>query len=332
MRKEKDSKTKEAFVPKKFVSKIQKRTQDESFFDAFDRKYHDYSKKMVERFQEATGEIMDWENINLPNLDCLVQYFRYIELSDNSINQYCKKIMATLNLYRRLHPEIPSQDELSSVLNTSTDDSYDACPNEEEIDSLYNYLDKLNDMYIASSTTAESDKLYRKIQVLSHFLISVEFGARSFDEKTLSWNNIQDGYDSDGNLIYILTYTTNKRGKKASVPIARNARSVSLLKSIMPLSVCHRDCNRVIKRICKEAGLTRIIKRRRAGKDITEQLYKAIHFHVGRKTYCTHSLRRGASVTEVMMSMGHTNPKQTMKYNCDAPVFNASAISKQKTV
>lgn len=318
------------FRPTAFVETAKKCTAEDTFFDAINKKYPDYAKNLTERFQEATGEEMNWSSINLPNLYCFVQYLKFEGLGDKSVNQYAHKVMAVLNLYRGLHPEVPSKEELSSVLNPELDESYDVTPTDDEVDMLYSYLAKLLNSPHEREKHSRVDRIQYKIEVLSHYLVSCDTGARSFDEKGLSWKNVTETKDSEGNSIYVLTYTTNKRGIKASVPIAKDSRLVPLLKNLMPLTVCHRECNRWIKVICKEAGLTREIKRRRAGKDIVEPLYNAIHFHIGRKTYCTINLRRGVPITEVMMSMGHTNPKQTLSYNCGTPLFSSSNVSSQR--
>lgn len=311
------------FVAKEFVSKVPVRSAEETLYDALKRKYPLYADNFCTRFKAATGEEFEWENVNLPNLDRFVQYLIASGLAENSINQYCHKIMALFNLYRSLHVNLPSEEELSSVLDTPTDESYDTYLDDDDIDVLYSHLEKLKTMH-------RNDRVRRKIEVLSHFLISADTGARSFDEKGLNWDNVSEGVDSNGNEIYILTYTTNKRGIKATIPLAKHSRVVGLIRDIMPLTESHRGCNRLIKVICRDAGLTRTIKRRRAGKDITEELCEAIHFHVGRKSFVTNSLKRGANITDVMQFVGHSNPKQTMKYNCSGPVFDSDFIKKQR--
>lgn len=258
--------------------------RNESLLSAFERKYPKYADNFKDRFESATGMPFEWSSINLPNLDRFIQYLRMCGLGDNSINQYGRKMMAILNLYRDIHSEIPDTKRLSNVLNTELDDSYEVALEDSEIDSLYNYLSHLMNSEHTRVNHQRVDRLQYRIEVLTYFLLSVDTGARLSDVKTFSWDNISEGVDSEGNKIYVLTYTSNKRGIKASLPISKDSRVIQLLKNMMPLTVCDRECNKYIKKICKEAGLYRVIKRRRAGKDETTELWKAVHFHLARKS------------------------------------------------
>lgn len=318
------------FQAREFTAKFQTLTSEISLVDAIRSKYPLYADNFSERFELATGEKLTWDTINLPNLDRLVQYMYACNLSDNSVKQYCSKLSAVLNLYRSIRPNIPSAQELSSVLNVQKDDSYDIYLDDDDLDILYEHLAYLRFYSDKREKFSREDTRKKEIEVLTHFLIGADTGARSSDERGLTWDNLQEGKDSAGNDIYILVYTSDKRGIKAAVPLAKDSRVIPLLRTVMPLTVAQRECNKIIKKVCRDAGLTRLIKRRRASQDLVEELCDAVHFHVGRKSFCTNALKRGSSITDVMQFMGHTNPKQTMGYNCSGPTFLAEAIEKQR--
>ena len=319
------------FQAREYESKFQAPTAKSTLIDALRMKYPLYADNIAERFNLATGEELKWENINMPNLDRMVQYMFACNLADNSVRQYCSKLCAVLNLYRSLHPKIPSSAELASVMSIHQDQGYDAYLTDDDLDVLYGYLDYLKaHVNRRFSKYDKKGTRMREIKVLTHFLICADTGARSFDERALSWDNVHEGVDSKGNEIYVLVYTTNKRGVKASVPLAKDSRVIPLLKECTPLDIDHRICNVVIKKVCRAAGLLRLVKIRRASKDSLVELCDAVHFHVGRKSFYTNALKRGCSITDVMQFMGHTNPKQTMNYNCDGPTFLAEAIAQQR--
>jgi len=318
------------FQAEEFVNNSKVITTEISLIDAIREKYPAYADNFAERFLLATKQELSWHNIHLPNLHRFMQYLSACGLSPNSVGQYGSKLKSVLNLYRSVHPQIPSQDEISSVLAVKKDESYDTFLDDDDLDLLYCHLNNLKNGNIQVGRWNLESTRQRHIMVLQHFLIGADTGARSSDERGLTWDNIQESIDSEGNSIYVLTYTSKKRGIKASVPLAKNSRVIPLIKENIPLTCSQRECNYMIKEICREAGLTRQIKRRHAGRDIIEELCESIHFHIGRKSYCTNSLKRGSSITDVMQFMGHTNPKQTMGYNCSGPTFSADAIANQR--
>ena len=321
---------KKKFVASEYVDRFSKPTSSQTLLEVLRDKYPLYADNLAERFRLATGEELAWENISLPNLDRYIQYLRACGLSDNTVRQYGCKLQSALNLYRPLHENIPSSREMSAILCVDKDESYDAYLDDDDLDILYEHLAYLKFHSSERGPHETKGTRAREIMVLTHFLIGADTGARSFDERGLSWDNLQEGKDTEGNDIYVLVYTTNKRGIKASVPLSKKSRVIPLLRTVKPLTVSQRECNYIIKRVCRKAGLTRLVKRRRAGKDIVQELCEAVHFHVGRKSFCTNALKRGSSITDVMQFMGHTNPQQTLGYNCSGPTFLAEAIAKQR--
>ena len=318
------------FQAKEYAPTVEKLTKKITLIEAIRRKYPQYADNLAERFKLATGEELIWENVTMPNLDRMVQYMFACNLADNSVRQYCSKLCAVLNMYRSIHSCIPRQEELASVFSMHPDQGYDAYLTDDDLDVLYAYLNDLKENIHWVTRYERYTTRLRYVKVLTHFLIGADTGARSFDARSISWDNIQEGKDSNGNDIYVLVYTSNKRGIKASVPLAKDSRVIPLLKECEPLNVSQRQCNIDIKKICRNAGLTRLVKIRRASQDSLSELCDAIHFHVGRKSFCTNALKHGSSITDVMQFMGHTNPTQTMKYNCSGPTFLAEAIAQQR--
>ena len=71
---------------------------------------------------------------------------------------------------------------------------------------------------------------------------------------------------------------------------------------------------RIIRRIAKDAGITKMVKTRRGGIEKTTPKCEVISSHSFRKSCATNLVMAGASLTEAKICLGHTNEAMTSRY------------------
>jgi integrase/recombinase XerD len=107
----------------------------------------------------------------------------------------------------------------------------------------------------------------------------------------------------------VLNFWREKNVKKAHVPLMpRTSHAVDLIlngRTTGPLFLLRnekpmdrRGADRIVKRIAKQAGIT-----------------KRMHPHVLRHSFITNSMKAGASLRDVMNSVGHSSPRTTMVHS-----------------
>lgn len=141
-------------------------------------------------------------------------------------------------------------------------------------------------------------------KVLDEFLISAYTGMRISDTREVTRENIIDG---------TLSYVAIKTGVHASLPMKRGiierierARGTEEL----PLSTY----NRVIRRLCKRAGLTQSVKVRHGGKDEVKEKWECVSSHTARISFVSNLAALGVPIIEISKMAGHTSTGMTERY------------------
>lgn len=145
----------------------------------------------------------------------------------------------------------------------------------------------------------------RIVQVES--LIEAYTGARISDVMTFTEENFTtDGY---------LTYTSKKTKVTATIPVSEKTRGWILYaqehRGDEPTKMSR---TRIIRRIAKDAGITKMVKTRRGGIEKTAPKCEVISSHSFRKSCATNLVMAGASLTEAKICLGHTNEAMTSRY------------------
>jgi integrase len=119
----------------------------------------------------------------------------------------------------------------------------------------------------------------------------------------------------------VITITVKKTKSELTVPL--NSISAGILfkykDQARPLPVISSQrLNDYIKELCEMAGIDKpqeIVRFRGATREVkVYPKYELIHFHTGRKTFCTLSLEKGMSAEEVMEISGHSDYKSFKRY------------------
>lgn len=190
----------------------------------------------------------------------------------------------------------------------------------EVSDSYKDFTIKKEKLEVIALTQEEFDSLLkmdltenkRLDKVRDLFCFSCATGLRHSDVFQLKREHINND---------IITLTVKKTKTELTIPL--NSISAGILAKYRdqhkPLpTASNQYLNRELKDLCKEAGIDQPIEivrfygaKRQA---ITYPKYELVHFHTGRKTFCTLSLEKGMSAEEVMEISGHTDYKSFQRY------------------
>ena len=145
---------------------------------------------------------------------------------------------------------------------------------------------------------------YERI-VLDEFLIGAYTGMRISDAKEISEENMANGY---------ISYVSIKTGVHAVVPmkagIAERIRRVQANESDVNLMTY----NRVLRNLCKRAGITERVKVFKAGEHKKGEKWEYVSSHTARQSFCTNLANLGVPLVDIMSMAGHTSTQMTERY------------------
>lgn len=141
--------------------------------------------------------------------------------------------------------------------------------------------------------------------VLDEFMIGAYTGMRISDVVNVSEENMAEGY---------LGYVSEKTGVHAVVPcsleVAERIRRVRANDLRMSLA----GYNKVIRRLCRRAGITERVKVYRAGETVTGEKWEFVSSHTARISFCTNLSLLGVPLLDVSRMAGHTSTGMTERY------------------
>lgn len=145
---------------------------------------------------------------------------------------------------------------------------------------------------------------YERI-VLDEFLIGAYTGMRISDAKEISEENMANGY---------ISYVSIKTGVHAVVPmkagIAERIRRVQVNECDVNLMTY----NRVLRNLCKRAGITERVKVFKAGEHKKGEKWQFVSSHTARQSFCTNLANLGVPLVDIMSMAGHTSTQMTERY------------------
>ena len=145
---------------------------------------------------------------------------------------------------------------------------------------------------------------YERI-VLDEFLIGAYTGMRISDAKEISEENMANGY---------ISYVSIKTGVHAVVPmkagIAERIRRVQANECDVNLMTY----NRVLRGLCKRAGITERVKVFKAGEHKKGEKWQYVSSHSGRISFASNLANLGVPLIDISRMLGHQNIQTTMRY------------------
>lgn len=156
--------------------------------------------------------------------------------------------------------------------------------------------------------------------VLVEALIEAYTGARISDVQTFTEENFRDGF---------LTYTSQKTKVTATIPVSEKTRGwIRYAHEHRGDEPTLMSRNRIIRRLCKRAGIDAPVKTRRGGVERVTPKWEAASSHAFRRSAASNLIAAGASLNDAKLCLGHTSTAMTERYVvCTRPNLSAKAMA-----
>jgi len=214
--------------------------------------------------------------------------------------------------------------KLSRVLRSAHKAGY-------KVDFRFEYID-VKEEYVPSVSLSPSEieriyNLYIKneeiAKIRDRFIIGCCTALRYSDYSVISSENCI------GNNV---TIKTKKTGVVVVVPQHRYVREILAKYNFhLPALKSQQNFNKVIKNICKRAGIDDLIRiERTVGVKIERKNYKKwelVSSHTARRSGATNMYLAGIPVFRIMLLTGHSTEKSFFKYICISKEENASVLA-----
>lgn len=163
-----------------------------------------------------------------------------------------------------------------------------------------------------------------KAQIRDNFLISCYTSLRYSDISRLERRHI----NYDNNTIVI---TTQKTGVVVVIPIHPIVRDIlSRYDNQPPKAQCNQATNRVIKELCRAAGITNpvnILETRGGEKvEMTYDKCQLVSSHTARRSFATNAFKSGMPTLSIMQITGHLTESSFMRYIRVSKEENAATL------
>lgn len=254
--------------------------------EALSSKYPAYADKLAERFHEANGVDMDWDNISKATLARFVEHLQTV-VARSTARHYCAIVKSTLSLYDDV-VELPRG--WQDTLRVKKEDSEQVYLSDDEIKLLLNYIPQSpNEEYVVTA-----------------FLIGCLTGARHSDYIRFTMDNISNGF---------LRYTSQKTRTSATLPVAPALpRLLTKLASLPENDMADSTFNRILRHICHNAGISEHVRIYRRGQESTSRKWNLVSSHTARRSFASNLYLRGCDIMSISMMMGHASVDMTRGY------------------
>lgn len=279
-----------------------------TFYGAFIWKYP-RRIKVLTRFKDLLGHLPQWEDITDDNLRDL-----HSELCDqyapNSVKTICAELCA---LIRENQPtkSIPSE-MFGTIIKARKVPVQSVYLNRKEIETL--------DLY-------EPRRVFERY-VKRLFMVECLTGARKSDCARLSLENV---VEENGHKF--IRYVSQKSKVQVTVPLDRRVSKYLVPCSpLEPKGMTTWTYNVILQRICKACGINERCKVFEAGKEEIGRKWTFVSSHTGRRSFATNLAKRGVSLEQIAMMMGHMagnvpNVTMTQRYIVGSLKIDAKVIA-----
>lgn len=271
----------------------------ETLKEAFYAKYPE-NHKILGYFEEANKCEATWENLTKVRLQRYVDYMSQ-RLSPNAVKTYCSKVRTVLSLYDE-EAAIPK--DYNKVLQIKKDASQHVYLNDDEIRKI-----------IAYQPTSLCERAIK-----NWFLMGCLTGARHSDYVRFTSNNIHDQQ---------LHYVSIKTHTNTSVPLSPLVEKIIDENNRLgynKISISDVYFNRLLKRICKNAGITETVSVYSRGKFTTGEKWKYVASHSARRSFATNLYKKGVDIYTISRLCGHSSVEMTKQYICCGPNISDAVL------
>jgi len=206
-------------------------------------------------------------------------------------------LKSVLNLYS---DEIELPRGFSELLTIKKDVSQHVYLTEEEVQKIINH-EPLND----------SERAIR-----NQFVLGCLTGARHSDYIMFTEENIF------GNTLRYVSKKTRIQADIPAAPVVKRLIKENEAYGFVGLefSLCY--FNRIIRNICKNVGITNMIKLYQGGKYVEGEKWTFVSSHTARRTAATLLYLKGIDIYQISKILGHSSIEQTERYICVSLVEN----------
>ena len=259
-------------------------SMDNSLKESFAAKYPEWTF-ILGIFTTATRRPATWSNMTKSNLVKFVDYLQ-ANYAPNTANQYAVRLKAVLNIYA---DEITLPKDYAKILSPRKIPSTAVYLNEDELKLIQDYTPK-ND----------NERFVRNM-----FLISAYTGCRHIDAVNLNESNIRNKE---------LVFVARKTHKEARLPLKPIV--ADYIASTPRVELSDVGYNKIIRRICRNAGITERVKILKAGKETEMDKCDAVSSHTARRSFATCLYLKGVDLYTISRLCQHSDVKLTTKYIC----------------
>jgi integrase len=245
---------------------------------------------ILQYFEEANQCPATWENLTKIRINNFVEYLSG-RIAKNSINQYCTKLKAVVNLYNEEF-ELPKS--TVQALSPRKEVSQNIYLTEKELKKFMDY----------------APKSHNEMLVQAQFAIGALTLARHSDFITFTRANIR------GNK---LVYTSRKTKIQATVPANKRLLEFIDTQAILlkaGVKVADTTFNRILRDICRKCRINEDTEIYHGGKYVTAPKWKLVSSHTARRSGATNLYLRGLDLLTISKLAGHTNTAMTTRYIC----------------
>lgn len=259
------------------------------------------------KLMRAAG-LNDWKDVTRARLEEMVDTGIEAGLARSSVALYLQIVKQACRRYGE-EPEIDipiSAEALTAVSVPKGGRVLKAYLNQEEVQRLAKRAGARGELQEA---------------VLNVWLVGARTGMRTSDILATSLANVEGEK---------LAYTSVKTGVPAVVPVRPGTvERIEWLQAHAAAvkSLSRQEMGKVIKTLCRRAGLTRTVTVH--GADMTKQgeLWQFVTMHTARISFCTNLARKGVPLADIAKMAGHTATSMTLRYIVpDAPVLNEAQL------
>ena len=261
------------------------------------------------RLRNILGHDPQWEDLTDDVISDLKDDMEF-QMSPNSVKTICAELKAVLNRNKATKP-IGSQ-TFGSILKAKKVPVQNVYLTRHELQKLHDYKPE-----------SERERYVRNI-----FLIEAVTGARNVDCRRMSPANIhtEDGEE-------VLTYVPQKHPVEVTVPVHKWLKELLAadypdeVKTIRISYFC-----KILKWICFKCGIRNKVVVFRAGRSVTDEKWKFIGSHCGRRTFATLLSTSHVSIEDISDMMGHSNANKpniemTSGYICERRKLGKSVFA-----
>ncbi len=279
------------------------------------------SKKRMEAFIEYRFEVPNVNSVDRDFYRSFVTYLRFKKYNENTIGTDIKKLKTVLKFAKANNMQIDEfiySDEFKTISKTK----------QQRIEDTITL--SLDELKLIDELELEGTKAHAR----DWLVISCFTACRGEDLLSLNDSNIS--YDDDGDKV--ISYHQDKVKIIVDVPVFQEIEN-----KLFPPTMELATYNRLIKEICKEAGINKLTK---GSKTITfgpnksdkrkvhgiYEKWELVTSHIGRRSYIT-NFYHDFELSEIRMVTGHSSEASLLTYiGKDNNKAHIKSMKKKRTI